>query len=328
MSYNKRLITFLMLLLLGFSAVAEAQKVVSTKVHGIINIDEAGRPLAYPGSIFYNKKSRELYVVEPGKSKVVFYTPDYFPFMAIGRGYGVKDPVDIFVDSDGNFYLISSNEQKIYILSSALILKKVIPVKGFKGDNDFVPTHVAVNPVTGEIYVTGAGKDFVVCFNQEGRFTRFLYPEMEVKGVKISSIVSNVGVDSQGRVYLVALDFGQVYVFDKDGSFLFKFGTHGANFGQLSQPSAVAVDEENRRIYVCDPMRQAVLAYDMNGKFLFEFGGLGWAPGWFDYPVDIAVDSNGCVIVSDWLNQRIQILKPQVNKVIHVEPSMPSNRAE
>ncbi len=329
MSYNKRLIAvFLTGLLCGFPLKAKGQEVVSTKVLGIINIDETGKALAYPGSIFYDKKSRQLYVVEPGKSKVVFYTPDYFPFLAVGKGYGVKDPVDVFVDSKGNFYLISSNEQKIYVLSSALILKKVIPVKGFKGDNDFVPTHVAVNPVTGEIYVTGAGKDFVACFDQNGKFTRFLYPEIQVKDIKVGSIVSNVGVDSQGRIYLVALDFGQVFVFDKDGNFLFKFGVHGANFGQLSQPSAVAVDEENRRIYVCDPMRQAVLAYDMNGNFLFEFGGRGWSPGWFNYPTDVAVDNRGDVIVTDWLNQRIQILKPEQNKLVPVETTMPSNRAE
>ncbi|WP_456464755.1 NHL repeat-containing protein [Desulfurobacterium sp.] len=334
MSYNKRLIAVLFAgLFFAFSITvkAQGQKVVSTKVLGIINIDETGKALTYPGSIFYDKESRQLYVVEPGKSKVIFYTPDFFPFMALGKGYGIKDPVDLFVDKKGKFYFISSNERKIYVLSPSLILKKIIPIKGFKGASKFIPTHVAVNPVTGEIYVTGAGKDFVVCFNQNGNFTRFLYPEIKIKKVKgerVGSIVSNVGVDSLGRVYLVALDFGQVYVFDKDGAFLFKFGTHGANFGQLSQPSAVAVDEDNRRIYVCDPMRHAVLAYDMSGKFLFEFGGLGWAPGWFDYPTDIAVDNRGDVIVSDWLNQRIQILKPEQNEVIPIGPVMPSNRAD
>ncbi|WP_022847024.1 MULTISPECIES: NHL repeat-containing protein [unclassified Desulfurobacterium] len=329
MSYNKRLIAaFLVGLLYTFPAVSRAQEVVSTKVLGIINIDETGKALTYPGSIFYDRRSRQLYVVEPGKSKVIFYTPDFFPFMALGKGYGIKDPVDLFVDKKGKFYFISSNERKIYVLSPSLILKKIIPIKGFKGASKFIPTHVAVNPVTGEIYVTGAGKDFVACFNQNGNFTRFLYPEIKVKGERVGSIVSNVGVDSLGRVYLVALDFGQVYVFDKDGAFLFKFGTHGANFGQLSQPSAVAVDEDNRRIYVCDPMRHAVLAYDMSGKFLFEFGGRGWSPGWFNYPTDVAVDERGNVIVTDWLNQRIQILKPEKNKIVPVETTMPSNRAD
>ncbi|WP_457567971.1 NHL repeat-containing protein [Desulfurobacterium sp.] len=329
MSYNKRLIAFVLAgFLSAFAGVARGQNVVSTKVLGIINIDETGKALAYPGSIFYDRKNRQLYVVEPGRSKVIFYAPDYFPFLAIGEGYGIKNPVDVFVDTQGRFYFISSNAQKIYVLSPSLILEKVIPVKGFKGDNDFVPTHVAVNPITGEIYVTGAGKDFVVCFDKDGKFSRFLYPEMKVKDITVGSIVSNVAVDSQGRIYLVALDFGQVFVFDKDGKFLFKFGTHGANFGQLSQPSAVAVDEDNRRIYVCDPMRQAILAYDMDGRFLFEFGGRGWSPGWFNYPTDVAVDNRGDVIVTDWLNQRIQILKPLENKVLPEEPAMPSNRAE
>ena len=332
MSYYKRVIWILcVILFIGFYNTAYARKqgkIVGTKVIDIIRIDEAGKVLSYPGSLFYDSKSKRLFLVEPGSSKVIFYTPDHFPFMAIGKGYGVIDPVDVFVDSNRNFYFVSTNTKSIYILSPSLILKKVIKVQGFKGDKDFVPNHVAVNFKTGDIYITGVGKPFIVIFNKDGRFKGYLYPEMEVNGSKIYSVVSNVSSDSFGNVYLVALDFGQIFVFDKDGNFLRKFGTKGANFGQLSQPSSVAVDEKSGRIYVTDPMRHAVLAYNMGGDFLFEFGGRGWAPGWFNYPVDVAVDNKGNVIVTDWLNNRVQILKPEADKVIEVKSILPSNRAD
>ncbi|SNR87307.1 NHL repeat-containing protein [Desulfurobacterium atlanticum] len=330
MSYNKRIIWVLFTVLLFFSsAFARKQgKVVGTKVIDIIRIDEAGKVLAYPGSLFYDLASKRLFLVEPGSSKVVFYTPDYFPFMAIGKGYDVIDPVDLFVDSKGKFYFVSTNTKSVYVLSPSLILEKVIKVNGFKGDEDFVPNHVAVNFKTGDIYITGVGKPFIVVFGKDGKFKDYLYPEMQVNGNKIYSVVSNVSVDSFGNVYLVALDFGQVFIFDKDGNFVRKFGTKGANFGQMSQPSSVAVDEKSGRIYVTDPMRHAVLAYNMGGDFLFEFGGRGWAPGWFNYPIDVAVDNKGNVIVTDWLNNRVQILKPETDKVIEVKTLPPSNRAD
>ncbi len=332
MSHHKRIslhIFFFVLFFLCYSAFGARQgKVVGVKVIDIIRTDEAGGAFAYPGSLFFNRKTKRLLIIEPGKSKVIFYTPDYFPFFSLGEGYGVKDPVDVFVDNEGKYYFVSTNTASVYVLSPALIPVMKFKVKGFKGDNEFVPNHIAVNPKNEDIYITGVGKPYIVVFNKNGKFRGYLYSESEVKGVKAYSVISNVSVDSFGNVYLVALDFGQVFAFDKDGNFLKKFGTKGANFGQMSQPSSVAVDEKSGKIYVTDPMRHAVLTYNLGGDFIYEFGGRGWAPGWFNYPVDVTVDNRGNVIVTDWLNERVQILKPKPNKKIEFAPLPPSNRAD
>ncbi len=313
----------LLSLFLLFTGGARAQEVVATRVVALIYVDENGKKLQRPDGIFFDRQTQQLYIFERGVPKFIICNPDFFPALGIGKSYGFKNFYDLFVNKTGYIFLTeqTGNGGKIIILSPALIKVKEIPINGF------IPNQIAVSPLNGDIFVTGVGKKFVLWLSKDGKLKGYLHPTEEKAGATYDTIVSNVAVDDFGRIYVIALDFGKVYVYDASGNFLFKFGKHGANFGQLSQPAAVAVDDQRRRVFVVDPMRQAVLAYDLSGKFLYEFGGLGWGPGWFNYPTDVAVDSDGNVIVADWLNDRIQVLKPLENVKLHVTPpAAPSNR--
>ncbi len=120
--------------------------------------------------------------------------------------------------------------------------------------------------------------------------------------------INYVTIDSQGRIYMVSPETGKVFVHDSEERFLFAFGTKGGSPGQLSNPRALAIDEEHGLIYVADYMRHSILAYNMEGEYLFETGGRGETPGWFNFPNDIALTARGEIIVADLFNRRVQVL--------------------
>ncbi len=87
--------------------------------------------------------------------------------------------------------------------------------------------------------------------------------------------------------------------------------------GQIEQdvanPAGMAVDNENRLLYVADVELDQVLVYDADTlKPIRKIGTTGknhelTTPGDFAKPVGVAVDSDGNLYVADTLNNRVEI---------------------
>ena len=81
----------------------------------------------------------------------------------------------------------------------------------------------------------------------------------------------------------------------------------------LKRPSGIAVDNENRFVYVVDTGNETVFVFDAdNFKLLRKLGGPAKKlndddPETFAKPTNVALDKDGNVYVSDTLNNRIQI---------------------
>jgi hypothetical protein len=127
--------------------------------------------------------------------------------------------------------------------------------------------------------------------------------------VEAPVLVNFVTIDSTGKIYLLSPETGKVYVYGPDENLLFSFGTKGGSPGQLSQPRAVAIDEQNELIYVSDFMRHSILIYDMDGEYLFEVGGRGTEPRYFNFPNAMLMNKHQQYVVADLFNARVQILE-------------------
>ena len=94
-------------------------------------------------------------------------------------------------------------------------------------------------------------------------------------------------------------------VFDSTGKYLLKFGDNeGA--GKMYRPLSVAICGERILISQCN---HCILNYQLNGKFISKIGKYGNGELEFNYPSGLAIDeSNGNIYVSDYNNNRIQIL--------------------
>jgi hypothetical protein len=77
----------------------------------------------------------------------------------------------------------------------------------------------------------------------------------------------------------------------------------------LSQPRALAIDEQNELIYIEDYMRQTILIYNLEGDYQFEVGGRGTDPGWFNFPTAMIMNKHQQFVVADLFNRRVQVLE-------------------
>jgi sugar lactone lactonase YvrE len=87
------------------------------------------------------------------------------------------------------------------------------------------------------------------------------------------------------------LNKSRIDVYSKDGKFLRSFASHGTGDGQLTEPHAIAVDNEDR-IYAADRTSSRVNVYDKTGKFL-----AAWKQ--FGRPSGVWVDKNDMLYVAD-----------------------------
>ncbi|MDR3763163.1 MAG: 6-bladed beta-propeller [Acidobacteriota bacterium] len=87
----------------------------------------------------------------------------------------------------------------------------------------------------------------------------------------------------------------------------------------LKNPCGIAIDEENRFIYVADVDLDQVLVYDADSyKLLRRLGVTGknhtsTVIGEFSKPTNVAVDKDGNLYVSDTLNDRVEVFDADGN---------------
>ena len=81
---------------------------------------------------------------------------------------------------------------------------------------------------------------------------------------------SDVTVGKNDNIYVMDGVNHCVKVFDKNGSFLFSFGSKGSENGYINSPLGICTDAQNR-IYVADTGNHRVQVFSQKGKFLSSF---------------------------------------------------------
>lgn len=117
----------------------------------------------------------------------------------------------------------------------------------------------------------------VVALNHFGEYVRFdaggsLLQIVNVEETASAEQVDELAVDGLGNVYLLATyenALGErhhgVFMFDKEGRYLSRFGSDGDEGGQFTSPSTIAVDGQGR-IYVSD--FPGILTFSNSGAYL------------------------------------------------------------
>jgi sugar lactone lactonase YvrE len=116
-----------------------------------------------------------------------------------------------------------------------------------------------------------------------------------------------LAIDDTDRLFAADSGMHHVAVFDKDHKF------EGAISEGLVDPGGLAIDNDNRLLYVTDAEQDLVLVYDADSPFklIRKLGKPGTqhtstVPGEFAKPAGVAVDQNGNVYVADTWNNRIE----------------------
>jgi sugar lactone lactonase YvrE len=116
-----------------------------------------------------------------------------------------------------------------------------------------------------------------------------------------------LAIDDSDRLFAADSGKRHVVVFDKDRK------VEAAISEGLVAPGGLAIDNENRLLYVTDAEQDLVLVYDADSPFklIRKLGKPGTehtstAPGEFAKPAGVAVDQDGNVYVTDTWNNRIE----------------------
>jgi DNA-binding beta-propeller fold protein YncE len=165
------------------------------------------------------------------------------------------------------------------------------------------PTHAAVSPKTGAIYVSdGYGNSRVHKFDPRGR----IILSWGEPGIDPGQFIRphNVAVDSDDRVYIADRECHRVQVFDANGKFVTMWNNiHRPDGMTLGKDGNIYVGELNGMGGVDDApgLGHRVSILSREGKLLARIGAPeeGEEPGQFIAPHGIAVDSAGDIYVGE-----------------------------
>ena len=165
------------------------------------------------------------------------------------------------------------------------------------------PTHAAVSPQTGSLYVSdGYGNARIHKFAPDGR----LLLSWGEPGIDAGQFIRphNLAIDADDRVYVADRECHRVQIFDADGKFL-------AMWNNIHRPDGLTIGPDGN-IYIGElngipgvddapGLGHRVSILNRDGELLARFGdpAEGEGPGQFIAPHGIAVDSAGDIYVSE-----------------------------
>jgi len=155
----------------------------------------------------------------------------------------------------------------------------------------------------GRLYVADQRVGAVFIFNTETRDV-----ELIANGAQAHfGLINCVAIDDDDRVFVSDGKLHRVMVFNAKHEVVNQISE------KLIDPVGLAIDTENRLLYVADTQADQIVVYDADSlKELRRIGTGGkkhilTSPGDFAAPQGVAVDKDGNVIVSDTLNDRVEI---------------------
>ncbi len=155
----------------------------------------------------------------------------------------------------------------------------------------------------GLLYVADTKVGAVFIFNPENRDAEFIKHGVDARFGRIFGLV----IDDADRLFVSDGQYNHVLVFNPNHKLEGQFGE-----GVMNDPAGLAIDEENRFVYVANTGTDQILVYDADTlKLLRKIGTPGknhtlTTPGDFSEPTNVAVDKDGNLYVSDTMNDRIE----------------------
>ncbi len=172
------------------------------------------------------------------------------------------------------------------------------------------PAGIAIDS-KGLVYVADQKVGAVFIFNTETHDTQLIRNGYEAH----FGWINGLAIDDDDRLFVSDGKMHRVLIFNT------KHEVDNQITEGLVDPVGIALDTENRFLYVVDTQQDQVLVYDADSLKLLRRIGTGGknhfltTPGDFGAPQGVALDSDGNVYVTDTLNNRVEIFDADGNFV-------------
>ncbi|HUA15322.1 MAG TPA: SMP-30/gluconolactonase/LRE family protein [Verrucomicrobiae bacterium] len=167
------------------------------------------------------------------------------------------------------------------------------------------PYGIAVDS-KGLVYVADQKVGAIFIFNTETRDTQMIRNGYEAH----FGWINGIAIDDDDRMFVSDGKLRRIFIFNPAHQLESQISEG------LVDPVGLALDTENRFLYVADTQQDQVLVYDADSHKLLRHIGTGGKnhfltdPGNFAAPQGVAVDKDGNLYVTDTLNNRVEIFDP------------------
>lgn len=226
-------------------------------------------------------------------------------------------PSGVAVDAMGNFYIADNSSRKVFVVSGA---NAILRVMDFSEQAKSIGS-IAIDRARGTLVIPDAkgGKLLLCTLAGELRST--------IDGKGFFSFPNAVAVASDGSIFIADSFNATIVHFSLEGKHIKSFGKRGDTAGDLALATGVAVDSEDH-VYVTDGRLHSVTIFDNEGNTLLVVGGQhsvrtgNVGRGGFLIPQGISIDKNDRIYVADSQNRRVQVLQYLNKRYLDEHPLM------
>jgi DNA-binding beta-propeller fold protein YncE len=303
---------FLSLALTVPTEASVAPRSLPVKFIGEVTIDDDGRSLHYPFSLFYDPGEQEVYLINGGTSKVVVYGSDLFPQMSIGTGRGVFAPRAVHVTRDGLVYIsqsrtASDSPPRITILNGAFFKVREILLDEIPEAAGIAPSNLAVSR-DGLIYLTGTASRGVLVLDNEGNFLRRLRPMDIISDREAIAAAAQEAAAEETQAEEAREE--RASRSDIPEEFRPRSRQQAAESGPGMGPVRVnkVIIDNSGNLFLISGETSKIYVYGPDETFLYSFGSKGGTTGRLSQPRSLAVDDKRKLIfVVDYMRHTILI---------------------
>ena len=132
-----------------------------------------------------------------------------------------------------------------------------------------------------------------------------LFPGDKLRGL------FEIAVNTEGQIVVTDNLGNCVYVFDKDGNCMRKIGSKRSHTGQFQCPNGISFLNDNE-VHIADLKNCRIQRLNIQtGTVVKSFGKFGKEKGELSNPVDVTVDDVERIVVTEWGNNRIQVMSKE-----------------
>jgi DNA-binding beta-propeller fold protein YncE len=273
---------------------------------GWLKLSQGMSLMETPG-VAVNSKD-QVFILTRGKHPVIVCDREGKTLRMFGEGLFSGRPHGIHIGPDDSVYCVDDGNHTIRKFTTEGKLLMTIgaenqPSQKWSGKPFNRPTHVAVSPKTGYLYITdGYGNSRVHKYTPDGRHVL----SWGEPGIEPGQFVRphNVVVDKDDHIYVADRENHRIQIFNADGKLL-------DIWHDIYRPDGICMDREGY-FYVGEldtidgledlpGVGHRVSIYDQRGKLVGRFGHpqAGEGPGQFIAPHGVAVDSHGDLYVGE-----------------------------